>query len=191
MVNLVTIDHKTYLVDVAYGSNTPCRPIPLVPDVEVDGVYPARAKLEYKSLPNHTDPKQRVWVYSTRADKDAAWKEEYSFVEIEFFPDDFEVMNLSTMTVPQSFFVQEVVATKILLNPQTAEPQGVLILHKDYIKRRIRERTELIETFDTEEQRIAALNNYFLIELKPAEMRAIHGLPSELKSGKGQPSGLS
>jgi len=190
MVNLVTIDHKTYLVDVAYGSNSPCRPVPLEQDVEFYGVYPQRGKLEYKSIQKHSDPNQRVWVYSTRANTDSAWKEEYSFVEIEFFPEDFRVMNLSTMTAPQSFFVQTVVATKVLLNPQTAEPEGVLILHKDYVKRRMGEHSEIIETLQTEEQRVRALRDYFHIDLKPEEKRAIRGLPSELKSGKGLPSGL-
>lgn len=190
MTNLVTIDKNTYLVDVADGSKSPCRPIPLTPDIEMDLVYPARGRLEYKSLAKHTDPKQRVWVFSTQADRETPWTEVYSFVEIEFFPDDFEVMNLATMTMPQSFFVQTVVATKLLLDPHTAEPEGTLILFKDSLKRRVKERTEVIGTFDTEEQRVGALKHYFQIELTPAEQRAIRGLPSALRVGKGQPKGL-
>jgi arylamine N-acetyltransferase len=190
MVNLVTIDGKTYLVDVAYGSNSPCRPVPLESGIEFDGVLPQRGRLDHKSLAKHTDSKQRVWVYSTQPSTDSAWKEEYCFVEVEFFPEDFGVMNLSTMTAPQSFFVQTVVATKILLNTQTAEPEGVLILHKDYVKRRIGEHTEVVQTLETEEQRVRALREHFLIDLRPGEQRAIHGMPSELKSGKAQPSGL-
>lgn len=190
MVNLVTIDDRSYLVDVAFGSNGPCHPIFLDPDVEFDGVYPARGKLEYKSLPQHTDPKQRAWVFSSREDKNSAWKEEYAFTEIEFFPADFEVMNLSTMSSPKSFFVQNLVATRILLD-QSGEPEGVLILFKDYVKRRIKHVTEIIENLSTEEQRVKALKEYFSIELAPEEQRAIQGMPSELKDGGANPSGLS
>lgn len=191
MVNIVTIDQKPYLVDVAYGSNSPCRPVLLEPDIEFDGVYPARGKLEYKCLSQHTDPKQRVWVFSSRPDRDGTWKEEYAFVETEFFPGDFEVMNLMTMTAPRSFFVQTVVATRILLNPQDGEPEGILILYKDYVKRRIRDRSEIIAILTTEDQRVRALKDHFFIELKPEEQRAIRGLPSELKTGEAKPSGLA
>lgn len=191
MVNIVTIDQKSYLVDVAYGSNSPCRPVLLEPDIEFDGVYPARGKLEYKCLPQHTDPKQRVWVFSSRPDREGTWKEEYAFVETEFFPGDFEVMNLMTMTAPRSFFVQTVVATRILLNPQDGEPEGILILYKDYVKRRLRDHTEVIAILTTEDQRVSALKYHFFIELKPEEQRAIRGLPSELKTGEAKPSGLA
>ncbi|KAB5518846.1 hypothetical protein GE09DRAFT_977942 [Coniochaeta sp. 2T2.1] len=191
MVNIVTIDGKSYLVDVGYGSNGPYHPIPLVPDIEFEGIYPARGRLEYKRLSQHTDPKQRAWVLSTRQTDDADWKEEYAFVEIEFFPSDFEVMNLNTMTSPKSFFVQTVLATKILLNEQTGTPEGLLILNKDYVKRRIKENSEIIERLETEDQRIRALKEYFFIELKPEEKRAIHGMPSEIKSPGPGPSGLT
>ncbi|OIW25441.1 cysteine proteinase [Coniochaeta ligniaria NRRL 30616] len=191
MVNIVTIDQKSYLVDVAYGSNGPYHPIPLEPDIEFNGIYPAQGKLEYKALPQHTDPKQRVWVFSSRPDADAAWKEEYAFVETEFFPGDFEIMNMMTMTAPQSLFVQTVIATRILLNQQDGEPEGVIILFKNYIKRRIRKHTEIIQTLTTEDERVGALKDYFFIELKPEEQRAIRGLPSELKTGEAEPSGLA
>jgi arylamine N-acetyltransferase len=166
------------------------RPIPLVDGAEVDGVYPMRGKLEYRAIGKHTDPRQRVWVYSTQLERNTPWKEEYCFVEIEFFPEDYAVMNLSTMTAPPSLFVQTLVATKVLLNSETGEPEGVLILNKDYVKRKIRGHSEIIERMETEEQRVKVLKEYFLIELKPQEQRAIHGMPSELRGSKGGPSGL-
>ena len=190
MVNIVTINGKSYLVDVAYGSNGPYHPIPLIPDIEFEGIYPAIGRLEYKRLPQHTDPKQRAWVLATRQTEEADWHEEYSFVEIEFFPSDFEVMNLSTMTSLKSFFVQTVVATRILLSEQTGKPEGLLILNKDYVKRRVKENSKIIERLETEDERIRALKKYFFIELKPEERRAIHGMPSELKSKGPGPSGL-
>jgi arylamine N-acetyltransferase len=188
MVNLVTIDYQKYLVDVAFGSNGPCRPAPLVSGLEFDNIKPACGKLEYRRLPEHTDPRQRVWVFSTQDDKNAAWKEQYAFVELEFFPADFEVMNLMTMTAPQSFFVQTVVATKLLLNQRDGDPEGVLILHHNKVKRRIRGQTEIIATLTTEEERVKALKDHFLIELRPEEQRAIRGLPSELKPGRADQS---
>lgn len=191
MVNIVTIEGKSYLVDVAFGSNGPCRPIPLQSGLEFGGIYPVKCQLEYKALAEHTDPKQRAWVFSSQADEYSPWTDQYAFVEIEFFPADFEVMNLATMTAPQSFFVQTVVATKIILNQESQEPEGVLILHKDYVKMRIGESTVIVETLNTEAERVRALRYHFMIDLKPEEQRAIRGLPSELKSGAANPGGLS
>ena len=64
-------------------------------------------------------------------------------------------------------------------------------MFRDYVKRRLRGRTEIIEHLTTEEQRVRALKEHFSIELKPEEQRAIQGMPSELKTGRADPSGLS
>src|SRR5690349_17877726 len=118
MVNIVTVDHRRYLVDVGYGANNPCRIVPIERGIEFENICPVRGKLEHKALPQHTDPEQRVWVYSTQENRDGPWTEQYAFVDMEFFPADFEVMNLSTMTAPESYFVKTVLATKVLLNPR-------------------------------------------------------------------------
>ncbi|AEO55696.1 hypothetical protein MYCTH_2299783 [Thermothelomyces thermophilus ATCC 42464] len=199
MVNIVTIDGQRYLVDVGYGSNGPPHPIPLRHDHEFIGVAPTQGRLQYRRLEEHTDPSQRVWVFSTREDENAAWKDQYNFVEIEFLPCDFEVMNLRTMTTPRSFFVQNVMCVWTLLgpagpeggkledggDPETAGPVGLLILHRDYVKQRVGAESRIIEQLESEEQRIAALEKYFGIVLSPEEQRAIRGLASELRPKAG------
>lgn len=181
MVNIVTIDQKRYLVDVSVGPVGPVSPVLLESGIEFDGVSPLKGRLEYRAIAEHTDPKQRLWVFSHREELDSLWKEFYAFADIEFFPADFEVMNLSTMTTPQSFFVQTVLATRLLLNKETKEVRGVQILHNDEVKRREGGKTEVIERLKTEEDRVRALREYFFIDLRPEEQRAIRGLVSELK----------
>jgi arylamine N-acetyltransferase len=180
MVNLVTIDDTRYLVDVAFGSNSPIRPIPLESGIEFDGVASSKGKLEYRALAQHSDPNQRVWIYSTQEDSTAPWKEQYCFVETEFFPADFEVMNFSTMTSPQSFFVKTVVASRILLDNEH-RPIGKVTLNQDYIRIRNDGIEEIMVKLETEEDRVAALQNYFSISLSTQETDAIKGLSSELK----------
>ncbi|KAL2158820.1 hypothetical protein VTH06DRAFT_4012 [Thermothelomyces fergusii] len=213
MVNIVTIDGQRYLVDVGYGSNGPPHPIPLRHDHEFVGVAPARGRLQHRRLEEHADPAQRVWVFSTREDDSAAavWREQYHFVETEFLPEDFEVMNLRTMTAPQSFFVQNVMCMWTLLgsagpdgvqppegeaggaggDPEAAAagPVGLLILHRDYVKRRVGAESRIIEQLESEEQRTAALEKYFGIVLSPEEKTAIRGLASELRPRAGHASG--
>jgi len=185
MANLVTIDGHRYLVDVGFGSNSPIAPIPLKHGHEAAGAPPTRCKLEYRNLPQHSDPSQRVWVYSTRDRDGGEWVDGYSFVEVEFFPDDFAVMNLSTMTSPTSLFVQSVVAVRTVLNSE-----GILVgrlnLFRDYLRQITEEKSEIIQTFKTEDDRVQALESYFSIKLSPKERRAIRGLASELKDSRGQ-----
>ena len=181
MVNIVTIEGQRYAVDVGFGSNCSIQPIPLQSGVEFDGVLPVRGKLEHRSLAEHSDPSQRVWVYSAREDANAPWKEMYSFLPVEFFPADFEVMNLRTMTSPRSFFVKTVLAMRMIRDEATGDLTGLLILHKDYVKRRVGEKSETLEELKTEEQRVRALEKYFWIVLSPVEQRAIRDLPTELR----------
>ena len=195
MVNIVTINNTRYLVDVGFGSNGSVHPVPLEHNHIFTTVSPVRGKLEYKSLSQHSDQtNQRIWVYSTQENESAPWKEMYCFAaDMEFFPADFEVMNLSTMTSPQSFFVQTVMCMWLLLNDDDEEeekkgelePIGVLILHKDYVKRRLGDKSEIIEQFESEERRVEALERYFGIVLTKKEKEAIRGLPSELKTRGG------
>ena len=188
MGNIVSIGSKRYLVDVGYGSNVPPIPVALEDGVEFEAVAPTRGRLEYKNIPQYTDPNQRVWVFSIQEQKQGIWKEQYCFVDQEFLPQDFAVMNFSTMTKPTSFFVKTVVATRTILDDEGSRAVGVMILHKDYVKRRLGAATEILENLETEEQRVAALEKYFRVVLTSEEQGAIRGLASELGQPPAGPS---
>lgn len=181
MANIVTINNTSYLVDVGYGADTAPIPVPLVHDQEFVTVAPARGRLQYRSLEEHTDSNQRVWVYSTQEKQDSPWKDQYCFTEIEFIPADFEVMNFRTSVAPQSYFVQTIMCVRTILDETKEKVVGRMILHKDYVKRRTGEQAEIVETLENEEQRVKALEKYFDVVLSLREQRAIRGLMSELK----------
>ena len=181
MVNIITIAGKRYLVDVAFGSNGAPHPVPLEHDHEFVGIAPMRGRLQYRSLTEHSDDGQRVWVYSAQTDADAAWNDMYHFVELEFLPGDFEVMSARTSTAPTSFFVQSVMSMTTVLDEAGEKPVGVRILHRDYVKRRVGAETEIVEKLAQESERVAALEKYFGIVLSPEEQKAIRGLASELR----------
>lgn len=68
-----------------------------------------------------TDLRQQLYVYeysiqplSTPADE-IDWLPAYCFTETEFTPADFEVMNYSTSTDPNSFFTTSITCVKIKL----------------------------------------------------------------------------
>ncbi|KAK3987117.1 arylamine N-acetyltransferase, pineal gland isozyme NAT-3 [Cladorrhinum sp. PSN332] len=185
MLNLVRINDKRYVADVGFGSNGPPFPYPLENGHDFVGIAPARGRLQYRTVDQLTDPEQKVWVYSVKPDEETPWRDAYCFAEIEFMPGDFEVMNLRTMTSPRSFFVQSVMCMRTILGDDTCtlgpKPIGKMILHRDYVKRAIGEKTEIIEKLQSEKERVVALEKYFGIKLSAGEQRAIGGLASELK----------
>ncbi|KAL2132214.1 hypothetical protein VTI74DRAFT_4070 [Chaetomium olivicolor] len=185
MVNIVTIGSTRYLVDVGFGSNGSASPQPLDNDREFDAVPPVVGRLQYRKLDEHTDPNQRAWLYSVKENEDAPWKDMYSFVETEFMPGDFEVMNLRTMTTPQSFFVQSVMCIRTIPDAAMKKPIGWLILYRDYVKKRVGSESKIIEQLENEEQRVEALERHFGIVLSEVEKKGIRGLSSELRPKGG------
>ena len=208
MVNLVRVDGQRYLVDAGFGSNGSCRPIALRKDKEggevCEGVGPQQCRLEFTCLTRHTDPEQRVWVYSHRETERESWTEAYCFTETEFFAEDFEVMNLWTMTRRESFFVQNVIAQRFVLEQELegdGEPLsrgmgtgdeedgpkavGVMILYGNLAKRRIGNQVQVLAVLESEADRMAALQNYFGIRLSEEEQRGIRDLPTELRGNGG------
>lgn len=190
MLNIVTLPNQEYgtstkyVVDAGFGYNEPSVPLPLVSGQITPGIdgTGTEFRLEYKALPKHTDKSQRVWVFSHR-DTSAGpdWTEGYAFTELEYFPEDFEIMNLSMMTLRTSLFTQTLLCLKMTLDEQTREPNGWLLLVGDEVKKKTRDGMELVDKFRKEEERVAGLKRWFGIELKETEKVGIQGLSTEIR----------
>ena len=184
MLHIVTINNSDrYLVDVGFGGNTPPIPVPLPhlssstsskTAVEFTTIHPAKGKLEYRPLVNNptttttttttSSPyadRQNLWIYShkeTEKDGDAEWKEMYAFSELEFFPADFEVMNLQVMTAPQSFFVQTVLCVRTVLScedlsssfPSSSSSSGGMSSAKELSSKKEKDGEKEKEKYDEE-----------------------------------------
>lgn len=183
MVNIVTISSQKYFVDVAFGAEEAMRPVPMISGFEFEQIAPVRGRIEHTSLSQHSDPSQRVWLYSTRntAEDNAEWVPKYHFLDAEFFPADYRTMNLSPMAQPTSFFVQTVMAMRVLLDEETKRPKGALTMVGNVVRRKVHGETEVLAELKTEEERVEALEKYFEVVLSESEKRGIKGLASELK----------
>jgi len=184
MVNLVRLQGQRYLVDVGFGGPGPCRPIPLTDASDTPGIGVQTIKVSQQTLDQHSDQDQKAWVYSHRESDEANWVDGYTFTEVEFFPFDFEVMNLATMTLRQSFFVQTLLCVRVILDEKTGDPVGQLILMNGELKKKVLGKYELLETFQAEEERIAGLKKWFGIEISDEDQKGIVDLPTELKGWK-------
>lgn len=186
MVNIVTIAQSKYLVDVGFGAGEPIQPVPLQHGYEFNGLLSSKGRLEFKHLDRHSaatreDPAQRLWVYSVKSSSKKEWEEMYSFTETEFFSDDFVLMNYFVSTRPDSWFVQEVVAYRMLMDSDNKRLFGEVALHKDVLKIRDEGKEETVTKLNCEEDRTKALAQHFKMRLTEREQRSIIGLVSEIK----------
>ncbi|KAJ8099010.1 arylamine N-acetyltransferase 1 [Lipomyces tetrasporus] len=179
MLNIVTIDGQKYLVDVGFGaSGSPIRPLPLIHGSVSTNIGVQKSRLLRQCILQHTDSTQQLWCFDHSNDGGLTWTPTYAFTEMEFFPEDFAIMNYWTSTHPTSWFTRMIVVVKTLL--EDGEVVGhVTLLQKD-VKRRIRGRTEVLDTLSSEEERVQALSQWFGITLSEEEINGIRGMTAEL-----------
>lgn len=132
MVNFVTIEGKTYMIDVGFGAPGPILPLPLEERVEYPNIYPASARL----VRGHIGPlvrrsdSQRLWIYQHRAKpanqvslssnsskdtNDDGWRDTYAFSEVESIPADFESLTVASAFRRNSFFNYTIAAARMIM----------------------------------------------------------------------------
>lgn len=187
MANIITVNSTRYLIDVGYGADGPCCPLPLISGTVQAGLPGQQLRLEKKNLPQHTDPTQMVWVYSQRREPEE-WQEIYHFPDVEMFTEDFEVLNHYAVT--KSLWSKVVVAQRFVLGVgdgkgegkgEERRMEGTLLLIRDQLKSRVGQEEEVVRSIENEAERISVLEEDFGICLAWEECRAIEGYVSEIK----------
>lgn len=146
-----------------------------------------QVRLIHDMMPKQQLREPRVWIYQYRNGADKEWNSFYSFAEIEFFAEDFEVQNwwasahtLHRWTVLVVRFLREGDSIKFLPTESTLHMQGVSIVGKvmlvnNMIKVNMGGKTLIVQTLATEAERVQALNEYFGIQLTEEECNCIQG----------------
>ena len=180
MVNIVTLsDGKKYMLDVGFGSNGPTQPMPLDNEhSHTPYIPPAEIRLIYDNIPENTDPNQKLWIFQHRSDPQSPWLPMYCFTELEFLPQDFDVMNFKTSQSRASWFTYRIVVIKMIL--EEGRIVGTLMLVGEDLKKRVKGKTEHLGRCSSEEERVDVLEKWFGIRLGEDERAAIRGMVTEL-----------
>ena len=179
MVNIVSIDSKTYLVDVGFGPDGPIEPVPLEEGTVSPGAGTQALRLQHRNIAENTNADQRLWVLECRRHADSPWAPLYCFTELEFLPQDFVCMNHATSTMRTSWFATSVVCSRTIVEGD--EVVGCVILLNKELKMRRQGETKVLVNFDTELQRMKALIDWYGISLTEDAQHGIEGLVTELK----------
>ncbi|KAF2812404.1 cysteine proteinase [Mytilinidion resinicola] len=184
MINLVSIGEDKYMVDVGFGPNGALQPLKLDRSgLEYPHITPGSIRLSWRSIKENTDPDQRLWIYEHRINDNVDFGEVYCFSELEFLPCDYAVMNYHTSTGAESFFTHVIICAKhVLGGDDDEEIVGAVIIHKNGLKWRMLGKNEREQTFETEADRLKALEDVFRIKLSPAERDGIRARVTEIRS---------
>lgn len=201
VVNIVILGGTRYLLDGGYGANGPSRPLALEAGVAATQVDPAEMRLMYEPLPQHIDRSQRIWIFQHRINKDSEWATQYCFTDTEFLPSDIESMNFSPWLNPRSFFTHKVVAVRFTTSLESdkddggpgspnetaleGEIDGAVIVNHSYLKWRRYGKTVKHVEFESEDERVRALERYFGIMISQQDREAIIGTAAEIAGGGG------
>ena len=161
----------------------PLTPVPLLEHTgPLAAIAPRSVQLIKGYLPESTsrNADQQWWQLKQRYANDQPWISTYAFTEIEFFPNDFEVMNWYINTHPRSWFTQKLVVGKMLLGEDGRDIIGDLTLYDKTMRRRICGQVDLTIECDSEDERVLLLQQYFGISLDARERRSISGTASEI-----------
>ncbi|XWW92236.1 hypothetical protein V2A60_000159 [Cordyceps javanica] len=185
-------DGSKYSADVAFGGDGPTAPLPMNDAATVhSNLGSQQVRLVHDGIGKQQLNQPRLWIYEYRNDPDGAWNAFYSFPELEFFQEDFEVQNwwacahtLHRWTVLAVRFLRPGEPVELVLPGEgeaAGEPgddvsiAGKVMLVNDLVKVNLGGKTRVLCRLESETDRIAALQTYFNIHLGEEEMRAIRG----------------
>lgn len=179
MVLLVRLNAEWYVVDVGMGAMGPTLPYPLRDGHEQTAVAPRKLRIQRRAIPETTaetsEDASKLWCFDVCRQPGAEWLPTYCFTDLEFLPQDYEVLSWYTSTSPRMFFTKLMMATKLLMDDEGNEIIGDLTLVNDCVRRTIEGNREVIAEFKTEMERIQGLKTIFGVTISDEEAISLEG----------------
>ncbi|KAK5999438.1 hypothetical protein QM012_005439 [Aureobasidium pullulans] len=179
MLNLVRFEDEWYVVDVGMGAMGPNMPYPLRDNLETTSIAPRKIRIQHRAISESYagDEAPKLWCYDVCYDAthgaDNTWIPAYCFTEMEFLPQDYEVMSWYTSTNPNSFFTRYMTTTRMIMDAEQENIIGNVTLFKDTIRQQQGSEREVVKECKTETERVEALKDLFGIELTEQEREAL------------------
>ncbi|KAM0720142.1 hypothetical protein Q7P37_004278 [Cladosporium fusiforme] len=190
VVNIITFaDGTKWMVDVGFGGDGATKPIPLIEGRVSHNMGTQENRLIKDHIPPQVNrrPETKMWIYQYRNSPEQPWNSFYAFYEAEFTEADYGVMNWYTGYSPESPQLSGVLVIKFLRRHKADgdgedEVFGKRMLVDDVVKENLGGKTRIVQTCLDEYSRVAALRDWFDIELTEDEKEGIKGWQTELAS---------
>ncbi|KAJ5594719.1 uncharacterized protein N7459_000927 [Penicillium hispanicum] len=174
---------QEYHVDPAFGGDGPTRPMPLIAGKVHQNLGAQEVRLLYDNIPRQQRAAHKVWIYQYRNGPTKDWNSFYTFQEFEWFQEDYEMINryASWLTLQRG----EQWIVKFLRGGETAglpvlegevvdgvdgdiRVVGKIMLVGEVVKLNVGGRTRVIDSFESEDDRMVALKKWFGISMSVA-----------------------
>ncbi|GFF60494.1 predicted protein [Aspergillus udagawae] len=182
-VNVVRLPSgDTFLVDAAFGGDGPTAPFRLVSGAVMKNLGTQEVRLMKDNIPQQRCKEPKYWIYQYRNGHEMEWMSHYCFLEVEWFHQDFEVINRFTSW--ETLGRGQVLAVRFIRKGEQGEAAsypsedpdilqdadrlcviGKVMLVDKTLKLNMGGRTRVIEAFGTEQERLQALQRWFSIEI--------------------------
>lgn len=171
------------MVDVGFGGDGATKPILIVHQQISHNLGTQYSRLSHDSFPGSARPDIKFWFYEYRNKETDEWNRYYGFTELEFFEADFNIMNYWTSSFNNSNQFQTILAIKFLRTDDEEAPfiHGKVLLFNEQIKENLSGKTKLVQTFETDKDRAAAIKTVFGINLTNEEIQGIRGRLTALR----------
>lgn len=197
---MINIGDRRYAMDVGFGGNGPIEPLELDEEPK-EHLSPARVRFRHDVLPHSLKKGERVWIYEHRITESASWVPQYSFVDLEFFPEDISSISWSPSHSPRSLFTKKVICVRFTTDEEVIHDNsqqtlrrcdrsaivegnidGSLILNGPRMKWRRNGNNVLEREFRNEADRLSVLDEWFDIQLSEQDKSSIKGCIAEIIS---------
>ncbi|KAK2880132.1 hypothetical protein FQN49_000546 [Arthroderma sp. PD_2] len=162
---------------VAFGGDGPTSPMRMVSGHAVQDLRAQEVRLVNDHIPKQRLMGPKLWIYQYRNGPDKEWNSFYSFAEIDFFQENFEVQNwwasantLHRWTVLVVRFLRDGEPVKfeerkdVMPSDEEFKVAGKVMMVNDVVKLDMGGKTSIIHSFDSEEGSLRALWDHFGIE---------------------------
>ncbi|OJJ59655.1 hypothetical protein ASPSYDRAFT_57211 [Aspergillus sydowii CBS 593.65] len=172
---------QRFSIDVGFGGDGPTSPLPLDEQgLAVHNLGRQEVRLIHDNIPKQRIKDNKLWIYQYLNAPENDWNSFYSFAELEFFQEDFEVLNLwgSAKTLhPWTVLVVRFLRPCGRVKPDNDDIKivGKVMLVGSVVKVNLGGKTSIMHSFGSEEGRMQAFKYYFDITLMEQEAQSVRG----------------
>lgn len=176
---IVTIGEGDYIVDTSHGPSGSPYPVPLVHDEPAVDMWPRQRRMVHDSLPGWSNPRQKWWRLQIRTSDADPWMDVWCFTETEWLPIDIQLLRLGYTGLGGGWVAPHVCCFQTTFEDQV--PVGYMLILKDELRRHYKGKTEVVQKFYCEKDRVEAIAQHFGIELTEEEQKQIEGHESQIE----------
>ena len=153
------------------GARGPIVVLPLSHEFTTTSIVPGHVRLLRGCIPENSslDSSNSLWRLESRGKAGSPWIPTYAFSESEFFQADYELINWYWFTNPRSWFLHDVVASRLILDEDGEQIVGHTSYARSAIRRTRYGQLEFEDYIHNEKQRARILRTNFDIRLTSEE----------------------